>query len=118
MNWYRDTELCLGLCEWLNFECVMFHDAGNAIDMLRKPYRWHREYTAWQLWSEVPANCPRSREMVVVAVIEGAEIDSHFAVKVRESYKREQCGSKHHSFPQRFFNLVFGCTEPEGDDDE
>tara|TARA_R110002096_G_scaffold134022_1_gene285045 strand:- start:719 stop:1075 length:357 start_codon:yes stop_codon:yes gene_type:complete len=118
MKWHDDIDALLGFCEWLDEWCIMFPETSMAIDMLRKPLRWYREYDAWQLWLEVPVSCERTREMILDAVIEGDEIDGEFADKVRESYEREQCGSKHHSFPTRLFNLVFGVTEPEEDDDE
>ena len=118
MKWHDDQEELLRFCEWLDSECVMFHSTRNALDMLKKPLRWQREYDAWRLWLEVPPECKRTKQMVVEAVIAGDAIDWHFCQRVRDSYKREQCGSKHHSFPTRIFNLLFGVTEPEEDNHE
>lgn len=118
MKWHDDFSTLLELCEWLDAECMMFPETIGALDMLRKPLRWYREYDAWQLWCEIPSCCERARDEVVDAVIDGRAIDSDFVDSIRKRYKRELLGSRHHSFTTRVFNLVFGCTEPEENEHE
>lgn len=106
MSWYSNQSELLDFAGWINSETKLLRTPQDVIDLLRRPWLWDNEHSAYALWKTLPPDSREARGRVVNAASQCEKITDELIQEI-ESLADREAGSAS-SFTELCMRLVLG----------
>lgn len=108
MSWYGNKNELLDFAGWINSETKLLRTPEDAIDLVRRPWLWENEHSAYALWKTLPTESLEARNRVVSAASQCEKVTDEFIREI-EDLSESELGSSS-PFTDLCIRLVLGHT--------